>query len=161
MTAARVSPTGAWLAMDDYTEFDDVSMTNNYGTDIAAPPRTWGLYRDGQRVSSLLSTMPKDYSYIGGSLAFFPYVIRPHPRVLLLGTNGGLKILESLKSGAPSGVALEEPFDVYRFVRDRLQVNDPGLTMTASIPLRGGSAFSLLTACLLRGAEEPRGRHPG
>jgi hypothetical protein len=144
MTASRVSPTGAWLAMDDYTEFDDVSMTNNYGTDVGAPPRTWGLYRDGQRVSSLLGTLPKDYSYLGGSLAFFPYVIRPHPRVLLLGTNGGLKILESLKSGAPTGVALEEPFDVYRFVRDRLRVNDPGLVLTAAIPLRGGSAFSLL-----------------
>lgn len=143
-TVARVSPSGAWLAMDDYTEFDDVSMTNNYGPDIGAPPRTWGLYRDAQRVGSLLNRVPADFSYLRGALASFPYVIRPRPRVLLLGTNGGLKILESLKNGAPSGVALEAPFDVYRFVRDRLQAADPGLAMTSAIPLRAGSAFAVL-----------------
>ncbi len=144
VTASRVSPSGWWLAMDDYTEFDDVSMTNNYGPDIAAPPRTWGLYRDAQRVSSLLSQAPTDFSYLKGSLAYFPYVIRPHPRVLLLGTNGGLKILESIKSGAPSGTALEEPSDVYGFVRQRLAAADPGGVLTSAIPLREESAFSLL-----------------
>ena len=144
VAGSRVSPAGAWLTMDDYTEFDDVSMTNNYGTDVAAPPRTYGLYRDGHRVSSLLHQLPSDFSYLKGSLPYFPYEIRPHPRVLLLGTNGGLKVLESLQSGAAGGVALEQPRDVYGFVRDRLRKADPGLEMTARLPLRAASAFSIL-----------------
>jgi hypothetical protein len=141
---SRVSPSGTWLTMDDYTEFDDVSMTNNYGSDIASPPRTYGLYRDAQRVGSLIRELPTDYSYLKGSLAFFPYTIRPHPRVLLLGTNGGMKIVESARSGAVSGVALEQPGDVYRMVRDRLKTAAPGILESSGISLRGGSAFSLL-----------------
>jgi hypothetical protein len=141
---SRVSPGGSWLAMDDYTEFDDVSMTNNYGPTIGSPPRTLGLYRDAQRVSSLMRDLPSDHSYLNGSLAFFPYTIRPHPRVLLLGTNGGMRIAESAASGAASGVALEQPGDVFRLVRDRLQKVDPGLQRRAGILLRGGSAFSFL-----------------
>jgi hypothetical protein len=141
---SRVSPGGSWLTMDDYTEFDDVSMTNNYGSDIASPPRTLGLYRDAQRVSSLMRDLPSDYSYLKGSLAFFPYTIRPHPRVLLLGTNGGMKIAESARSGAASGIALEQPGDVYRVARDRLRKAAPGLQASSGIRLRGGSAFSIL-----------------
>jgi len=141
---SRVSPGGSWLTMDDYTEFDDVSMTNNYGSGIGAPPRTFGLYRDAQRVSSLMRDLPTDYSYLTGSLAYFPYTIRPHPRVLLLGTNGGMKIVESARNGAASGVALEQPGDVYRLVRDRLRGTAPGLLASSGIRLRSGSAFSLL-----------------
>jgi hypothetical protein len=141
---ARVSPGGSWLTMDDYTEFDDVSMTNNYGPGIGSPPRTYGLYRDAQRVSSLMRDPPSDYSYLSGSLAFFPYTIRQNPRVLLLGTNGGLKIAESARSGAASGIAIEQPGDVYRLVRDRLQHAAPALLGASHIRLQGGSAFSLL-----------------
>ncbi len=141
---SRHSPAGAWLVMDDYTEFDDVSMTNNYGPDVAAPPRTFGLYRDAQRVSALARELPPDYSYLKGSLSSFPYTIRQRPRVLLLGTNGGLKLLESAQSGASGGVALEQPRDVYRFVRGRLDALAPGFEKTRGIVLRAGSAFSLL-----------------
>ncbi|MGA2643010.1 MAG: hypothetical protein ABSG21_19170, partial [Spirochaetia bacterium] len=125
-------------------EFDDVSMTNNYGSGIGSPPRTLGLYRDALRVSSLMRGLPTDSSYLAGSLASFPYTIRPHPRVLLLGTNGGMKIAESAVSGAASGVALEQPGDVFRLVRDRLRIVAPGLQGSSGIRLRGGSAFSLL-----------------
>jgi hypothetical protein len=141
---SRVSPGGSWLTMDEYVEFDDVAMTNNYGSGIGAPPRTYGLYKDAQRVGALMRDLPSDYSYLSGSLAFFPYTIRPHPRVLLLGTNGGMKIAESARSGAASGVALEQPGDVYRMVRDRLRRAAPGLLDSTGIRLRGGSAFSLL-----------------
>ncbi len=144
VAGSRISPSGSWLTMDDYTEFDDVSMTNNYGTDVGAPPRTYGLYRDGQRVTSLLRQVPSDFSYLRGSLAFFPYVLRPHPRVLLLGTNGGMKILESLRSGAAAGVAVEQPPDIYRFVWDRLSIVDPGLRQSDGIALRNTGPFSVL-----------------
>jgi hypothetical protein len=130
--------------MDDYAEFDDVSMTNNYGPDIGAPPRAFGLYKDAQRVSSLLHDMPTDFSYLNGSLSFFPYTVRQHPSVLLLGTNGGLKIVESARSGARSGVALEQPQDVYRMVKERLAIVDPQQAAQGGIRLRNISAFSLL-----------------
>jgi hypothetical protein len=142
---SKVSPSGAWLTMDDYTEFDDISMTNNYGAgDTSAPPRTLGLYRDGRRVSSLALALPTDYTYLQGSLPYFPYTIRKHPAVLLLGTNGGLKIMESAKSGAVSGIALEQPGDMARIVESRLRGLDPRFEKTWGISLRSGSAFSLL-----------------
>jgi hypothetical protein len=141
----KVSPAGAWLTMDDYTEYDDVNMTNNYGADsTGAPPRSLGLYRDGRRVSALVLALPTDYSYLKGSLPYFPYTIRQHPTVLLLGTNGGLKIMETAKSGAVSGVALEQPGDVTRIVEARLRGLDPRFEQTWGFSLRSGGAFSLL-----------------
>ena len=130
--------------MDDYTEFDDVSMTNNYGAGMASPPRTYGLYRDAQRVTGLMRDHTADFSYLEGSLPYFPYQVRKHPRVLLIGTNGGMKIAESAASGAASGVALEQPAEVYRFVQDRLRAVEPALQESSGIRLRGGSVFSVL-----------------
>jgi hypothetical protein len=144
VAGSRVSPAGSWLTMDDYTEFDDVSMTNNYGAGMASPPRTYGLYRDAQRVAGLMRDHTTDFSYLEGSLPYFPYEIRKHPRVLLIGTNGGMKIVESARSGAASGIALEQPGDVYRFVRERLRAVEPKLQDITGIRLRGGGAFSLL-----------------
>ena len=141
---SKVSPAGSWLALDDYTEFDDVNMTNDYGAAIAAPPRAYGLYRDAQRVSPLISDIPKDFSYLNGSLGQFPYTIRKSPTVLLLGTNGGLLLLESAKNGAVAGVALEQPADIYGMIRDRLHALDASYEKTWGIQLKNASAFSLL-----------------
>jgi hypothetical protein len=141
----RVSPSGTWLSADNYTEYDDVSMTNNYaGGDTGSPPRTLGLYRDGARVSSLPLALPADTSYLQGDLASFPYVIRPRPSVLLLGTNGGMRIFESAREGARGGVAIEQPGDIYSIVRARLSLLQPGFERTWGITLQRGSAFSLL-----------------
>lgn len=143
---SRVSPAGSWLAVDDYAEFDDVSMTNNYGAvSTASPPRTWGLYRDAQRVAPLARDIPADFAYLAGSLSYFPYSIRPKPVVLLVGTNGGMKVLESAKSGAVSGVAIEQPGDIYRIVRDRLTAINPRFESDGGIRLERGTAFSLLS----------------
>ena len=131
----QVSPAGSWLTVDDYAEFDDVSMTNNYGAvATASPPRTWGLYRDAQRVAPLARDIPSDFSYLAGSLSYFPYTIRPKPAVLLVGTNGGMKLMESARSGAVSGVALEQPGDIYRIVRDRLTAIDPAFETALGHP---------------------------
>ena len=141
----RVSPAGSWLTVDDYAEFDDVSMTNNYGAvATASPPRTWGLYRDAQRVAPLARDVPSDFSYLSGSLSYFPYTIRPKPVVLLIGTNGGMKIMESARSGAVSGVAMEQPGDIYRIVHDRMAAIDPGFETAWGIRLERGTPFSLL-----------------
>jgi hypothetical protein len=142
---SQVSPAGSWLAVDDYAEFDDVSMTNNYGAvSTASPPRTWGLYRDAQRVAPLARDIPADFAYLSGSLSYFPYAIRPRPVVLLVGTNGGMKIMESARSGAVSGVAIEQPGDIYRIVRDRLAAVDPRGEAVGGIRLERGTPFSLL-----------------
>jgi hypothetical protein len=144
IVASRVSPAGAWLTMDDYTEYDDVSMTNNYGaSDAVSPPRTLGLYRDAARVAPLPREIPKDFSYVQGSLPYFPYVIRPRPAVLLVGTNGGMKIMESAHSGARSGVALEQPGDIYQVVEERLRGLDPRFEQTWGFALQRGTIFSL------------------
>ena len=140
----RVSPAGSWLTLDDYTEYDDVSMTNNYGsTASASPPRAWGLYRDAARVTPLLKQLPTDFSYLAGSLPYLPYVLRPRPRVLLVGTNGGFKMVESSHSGAVSGLALEQPGDIYRFVRERLQAVAPEWERAWGFRLQRGTIFSL------------------
>jgi hypothetical protein len=145
IVAARVSPSGTWLTADNYTEYDDVSMTNNYaGGTTGSPPRTLGLYRDGARVSSLPLALPSDTSYLLGDLASFPYVIRPRPSVLLLGTNGGMRIFESAREGARTGVAIEQPGDIYSIVRARLSLLQPGFESAWGITLQRGSAFSLL-----------------
>ncbi len=142
--SSRVSPAGSWLTVDNYTEFDDVSMTNNYGSlATASPPRTWGLYRDGVRVAPLPREIPTDFAYLTGSLSYFPYMIRPHPAVLLVGTNGGLKIIESAKSGAVSGIALEQPGDIHRIVSERLRALDPRFEQTWGFHLVRGTVFSL------------------
>jgi hypothetical protein len=142
--SSRVSPSGSWLTLDNYTEFDDVSMTNNYGSvATASPPRTWGLYRDAIRVAPLPREIPTDFAYLTGSLSYFPYTIRPHPAVLLVGTNGGLKIIESAKSGAASGIALEQPGDLHRIVAERLRALDPHFEQTWGFQLVRGTVFSL------------------
>mgnify|MGYP001105405406 CR=1 FL=1 len=74
------SPAGCYLVMDDYTERDDIPITSNYKLlGIGEPPRSYGLYIDGERVSPLLKELPRDLSYLKGSLAYFPYTIRRRP----------------------------------------------------------------------------------
>ncbi len=145
IVGTKVSPSGTWLSADNYTEYDDVSMTNDYaGGSTGSPPRTLGLYRDGARVSSLPLALPPDTTYLRGDLASFPYLIRPRPSVLLLGTNGGMRIFESAREGARSGIAIEQPGDMYSIVRARLSLLQPGFEASWGITLQRGSAFSLL-----------------
>ena len=141
---SRVTPAGTWLGIDDYTEYADVSMTNNYAPgDKGSPPRTLGLYRDGDRVSALPLALPADDSYLQGALASFPYVIRQRPRVLLLGTDGGLRIWEAARAGARGGTALEQPGDTYTIIRGRLETLQPGFETAWGIAFRRGTIFSL------------------
>jgi hypothetical protein len=141
----RLSPAGTWVTADNYTEYDDVAMTNDYAANAAgSPPRTLGLYRDGLRVGPLPLAVPTDMSYLNGDLASLPYVLRPHPVVLLLGTNGGMRVLEAPAAGARGGVALEQPSDLHALVRERLDAVAPGFEERGGITLHNGSLFSLL-----------------
>jgi len=139
------SPSGYYLVMDDYTERDDIPMTNNYKLlGIGGPPRSYGLYIDGERVSPLLKELPADLSYLKGSLAYFPYTIRRKPRVLLIGTDGGYKILETAHSGARRIVALEQQRVPYRLIDAALRKWDPQYPQSFSVELLKASVFSEL-----------------
>jgi MFS family permease len=143
--ASSTSPGGYYLVVSDYTELDDIGMTNNYQLlRVGSPPRTFGLYKDYGRIGPMLEELPTDLSYIRGSLPYFPYTIRKNPSVLLVGTNGGLKIVESAHSGAAGGVALEQQGEIYRLVRERLRKLDPPRSQGSPVRLLHGSAFSFL-----------------
>ncbi len=59
-------------------------MTNNYGSDIASPPRTFGLYRDAQRVALAHARSVRPIFHTSRArLPTSRTTIRPHPRVLL------------------------------------------------------------------------------
>ncbi len=151
IAGSRTSPAGYYLVVGDYTELDDISMTNNYSLlKIGSPPRTYGLYKDYGRIGPVLKGLPTDFSYLRGSLSYFPYTIRNHPSVLLVGTNGGLKIVESAHSGAAGGVALEQQGDIYRIVRERISQLGIGQRQTSGIRFLRGSAFSFLRSSAAR-----------
>jgi hypothetical protein len=139
------SPAGFYLVMDDYTERDDIPITANFKLlRIGGPPRSYGLYIDGQRVSPMLKQLPRDLSYLKGSLAYFPYTIRRRPRVLLIGTDGGYKIVETAASGARRIIALEQQGVPYGLIDAALRKRDPQYPRTYSVELRRGSVFSVL-----------------
>jgi hypothetical protein len=140
-----LSPSGYYLVMDDYTERDDLPMTNDYSRlAIGAPPRSYGIYIDGGRVAPLLKDRPKDSSYFRGSLAYFPYTIRSDPRVFLTGTNGGFQILESAHAGARQILAVEQQRVLYNLVSAAVKNVAPGLLASGTVELRHGTAFSAL-----------------
>jgi hypothetical protein len=140
-----LSPSGYYLVMDDYTERDDLPMTNDYSRlGIGAPPRSYGIYIDGGRVAPLLKDRLKNPGYFRGSLSYFPYSIRKGPRVLLVGTNGGFQVLESVHAGARQVLAVEQQRVLYNLVSAALKKAAPGLLATGAVELRHGSVFSAL-----------------
>lgn len=123
---AVLSPSGSYLVMNDYTERDDLPMTNDYSMlKIGGPPRSSGVYIDAQRVAPLLKGLPRDMSYVQGALSRFPYTIRGNPSVLLVGTNGGFKVIESARGGARGIVAVEHQRVLYSLVSAALKAADP------------------------------------
>jgi hypothetical protein len=141
---SRVDPSGFYLVMSDYLEFDDVNMTNNYSfLNIGAPPRSYGLYKDDDRVAPLLQAIPTDLSYVKGSLSDFPYTIRSPSSALLVGTNGGYKILERAAVGA-AGVALEQQRVPYELIRERFRELEPDYEGAYGFGFRNESVFGYL-----------------
>ena len=49
-----LSPRGDYALLDDFTERVDTDISNNAGMlGVPGPPRTFGLYRDGNRIAAL------------------------------------------------------------------------------------------------------------
>lgn len=115
------SPKGLYLLLDNFTERLDTDFSNNPDlVQAAAPPQTYGLYADGNRLTSLAKPGAVDFSYVRGTLDSLPYLLRPGAPVLQIGTSGGFRVREALALGATQVVALEPDAVVRRAVRDGL-----------------------------------------
>lgn len=108
------SPRGYFLVLDNFTERLDTDFSNNAKLlGAAAPPITFGLYNDGNRVTSLPKSGEYNESYVRATLDGFPYQLRPSPTVLMIGTRGGFRVREALVLGANAVVALEPDETLY------------------------------------------------
>jgi hypothetical protein len=105
--AARDSPRGYYQLLDDFTERVDTDISNNASMlGLPDPPRTFGLYRDGNRLAALPKEPPVA-GYASATLAALPYRLRPGAKVLLAGAAGGWRIAEARALGAKSLTVLE------------------------------------------------------
>lgn len=112
-------PEGYFLILDNMTEFNNTDLSNNYDLlKMGPPPRSYGLFRDGRRVCSLMNEAPKDFSYLNGALDALPYKMRKDPAVLLAGTNGGFRPLERQHLGAASLTVLESDATLFKLVNE-------------------------------------------
>ncbi len=102
------SPRGYFLVLDNFTERLDTDFSNNFAVlGVNAPPLTYGLYSDGNRLTSLPKQPASDPGYVRAALDALPYELRPAGETLLVGTRGGFRLREALFLGASSVVALE------------------------------------------------------
>ncbi len=108
VAATVLSPRGDYTLLDDFTERVDTDISNNAGIlGTPGPPRTFGLYRDGNRVAALPKPSGIDVGYAPASLDALPYLLLPHADVLLAGVSGGFRLAEVLALGAREVHALE------------------------------------------------------
>ncbi|MCX5768904.1 MAG: hypothetical protein NTZ09_01325, partial [Candidatus Hydrogenedentes bacterium] len=110
------SPRGYDLVLDNFTERRDLPLTNNLSLlGAEPPPRAYGLYRDGSRVTSLIAAeFTTDSSYVQGALSTLPYLMRPVDTVLLIGTDGGFRLAEVQPLKVRAIVGLESDATVRR-----------------------------------------------
>jgi spermidine synthase len=112
------SPRGYFLVLDNFTERLDTDFSNNAKLlKAAAPPQTYGLYNDGNRITSLPKSGSYDESYVRATLDAFPYEVKPKASVLLIDTRGGFRVREVLAQGATAVTALEPDDTLYSLLR--------------------------------------------
>jgi hypothetical protein len=108
VVAERYTPRGVYQLLDNFTERLDTDVSNNAGAlGTPAPPRAFGLYRDGARIAALPMETPQA-GHAPAALDAAPYAMLDQPRVLILGAAGGFRVAEVLKLGA-AGVTVIEP----------------------------------------------------
>ena len=134
-------PRGLYTLLDDFTERVNTDVSNDAGMlGLPGPPRTYGLYRDGNRLTALPSPAGFDVRYAGATLDALPYVLHPGAKVLLAGTSGGFRIREVQALGAAHVDALEPEPVVNRAVRRGLGDSpafgsDPRVRILAEAPI--------------------------
>ncbi|MBX7259475.1 MAG: hypothetical protein K1Y02_24155 [Candidatus Hydrogenedentes bacterium] len=106
------TPRGFYQVLDNFTERRDLAVSNNVGLmNLESPPPALGIYKDGNRLSSLIANTDDAFTYVEGALSTFPYQLRKGGRALAIGSSGGSRVFEVAKLGARQAVVLEsEPF---------------------------------------------------
>ncbi|MGC8971833.1 MAG: hypothetical protein ACP5K2_06495 [bacterium] len=121
------SPKGYYLILDNYTERLDEELSNDYALlKVKGYPIGYGLYRDGNRLTTLIKEGHLDTSYLNASLDLFPYLLKNDPSVLLIGSHGGFRIKEVLTSNSTSIIALDSDDVISSYVKrfDELSRNN-------------------------------------
>ena len=109
IVASVTSPRGHYDLLDDFTERVDTDISNNAGMlGVDGPPRSFGLYRDGNRIAALPMPGTLDTRYGDAALDALPYLLIKHPKVLLAGASGGFRIAEIRRLGA-GAIQVQEP----------------------------------------------------
>ncbi|MFN7594812.1 MAG: hypothetical protein ACK5PU_04290, partial [bacterium] len=149
VVAERYTPRGVYQLLDNFTERLDTDVSNNAGAlGTPAPPRAFGLERDGARSAAL----PMDTPQAGpapAALDAAPYAMLAEPRVLILGAAGGFRVAEVLKLGA-AGVTVIEPEPMLRealmqgFGSSPALPRDPRVQISDAHPLRAEGAYDLV-----------------
>ena len=135
------SPRGNYALLDDFTERVDTDISNNAGMlGVEGPPRSYGLYRDGNRIAALPKQRPILSDYAGAALDALPYELIPHARVMLAGASGGFRTAEVQRLGAAQIRLLEPEPELLRIMRKGLgpvlPINAmPGVHVVGSGPL--------------------------
>lgn len=143
------SPRGIFEVLDNFTERLDVDLSNNDATLAGAEPiPTYGLYGDGNRLSSLPKSPPGPLPYLEAALDTLPYkLVDKPPAVLLVGTRGSLRIDEVQQLGAHVKAALEpDPTLRGLVLRYRPDLQSAGIVLgTPPVAfLRGRETFDLI-----------------
>jgi hypothetical protein len=113
-----VTPRGEYQLLDDFTERVDTDISNNAGMmGIEGPPRSFGLYRDGNRIASVPRPGPVDSHYAEAALDALPYKMIPEARVLLIGGSGGFRPAEVTQLSASQIRVLEPEPTLYSILR--------------------------------------------
>jgi len=139
--AERLSPRGDYMLLDDFTERVDTDVSNDAGMlGLPGPPRSFGLYRDGDRIASLPRPGAVDVGYAGAALDALPYRLIPGARVLMIGAGGGFRPAEALALGTAHVTVLEPEPTLRAALRHGLGpspglVTDPRIVLSAAAPL--------------------------
>lgn len=147
------SPRGDYLLLDDFTERVDTDVSNDAGMlGLPGPPRSFGLYRDGDRIASLPLPGKIDVGYAGAALDALPYRLIPRARVLLIGAGGGFRPAEALALGAAQVTVAEPEAALLQALRAGLGASpslpaDPRILLSGAGPLaavRQGGPYDLI-----------------
>jgi hypothetical protein len=134
IAASVNAPRGDYALLDDFTERVDTDISNNAGMlGVEGPPRSYGLYRDGNRIAALPKRRPILSGYAAAALDALPYQLIPHARVMLAGASGGFRTAEALRLGASRVRVLEPEPELLRIMREGL---DPVLPLNTSPNVR-------------------------
>ncbi len=163
IAASVNTPRGDYALLDDFTERVDTDISNNAGMlGVEGPPRSYGLYRDGNRIAALPKRRPIISDYAGAALDALPYELIPHARVMLAGGSGGFRAAEVLRLHAVRVRVMEPEPELLRIMRDGLDPvlplgQLPNTDVVAAGPLvgmdRGGYDIVDLSADFLDAAD--------